>query len=249
MKFYSQYGEDRVLWKLYKNKKIGVCVEVGGFDGETFSNTLAFENSGWLAIIVEPMQEYANKIRARRPDALLFPCAAGSIDGKVTLIVAHGVETLSTTTRDSLHLDRIEKLGGKTEEVVVAMRPLDAILEEANVSHIDFITIDVEGGEIDVLKGFDLKRWLPEICILEIGDAQRRSEIHELLKNQGYRYFLNTGDNDWFASVEGYRLLPFPLRLRNFLRQYPTLDFLVSENFGLKYVERKIRTKIKALLR
>jgi FkbM family methyltransferase len=249
MNFYAQYGEDRVLWQLYKGKKDGVCVEVGGFDGETFSNTLTFEEQGWRAIIVEPMGKYADKIRERRPKASVFSCAAGAVAGETVLIMAHGAETLSTTTSDPLHLSRIKKIGGKTEELKVEVRPLDEMLEEAHVNHINFITIDVEGGEIEVLKGFDFSRWLPEICILEIGDTQKRSELHALLAVEGYRYILTTGDNDWFASREGYKMLPLNLRIRCIVRKYPVLDFLISENLGLKYIERTVRKKVKGWLR
>jgi FkbM family methyltransferase len=249
MNFFAQYGEDRVLWQLYNGKKNGVCVEVGGFDGETFSNTLVFEECGWRTIIVEPMPHYAKKIQTRRPSATVFSCAAGASSGEAVLLVAHGAETLSTTTRDPVHLERIEKLGASTEEFRVEVRTLNHMLEEANVVKINFITIDVEGGEADVLKGFDFSRWLPEICIIEIGDAQKRDGLHKTLKTHGYRYFLTTGDNDWFGSETGFRMLPFKLRFRSALKQHPVLDFLISENFGLRYIERKIRHKIRGLFR
>jgi FkbM family methyltransferase len=249
MKFYAQYGEDRVLWRLYRGKKDGVCVEVGGFDGETFSNTLTFEECGWRAIIVEPMPDYANRIRARRPGASVFPCAAGAAAGETTLVIAHGAEPLSTTTPDPLHLNRIEQLGGTTEKVKVAVRPLNDMLEEAKVSQINFITIDVEGGELDVLEGFDFSRWLPDICIIEIGNIDKRNGIHEAMAAQNYRYFLTTGDNDWFSSPGRYTMLPLGLRIRNALRRHPVLEFLVSENFGLRYIERKLRKKLRGIFR
>jgi FkbM family methyltransferase len=249
MKFYGQYGEDEVLWQLYNGKKDGVCVEVGGFDGETFSNTLVFEECGWRAIIVEPMPHYASKIQARRPNASVFPCAAGAAKGETVLLVAHGAETPSTTTPDSTQLERIEKLGARTEEIKVKVQTLNEMLEEAKVVKINFITIDVEGGEAEVLKGFDFSRWLPEICILEIADVQKRDGLHETLNSCGYRYFLTTGDNDWFASTAGFEMLPFKLRFRSALKRHPVLDFLISENLGFRYIERKIRRGIKGLFR
>lgn len=112
VKFYSQHGEDARLLEFFAGQTDGVCVEVGGFDGETFSNTLAFEEAGWRAIVVEPMPHFAEKIRARRPEATLFACAAGATPGEAKLVIAHGVEALSTTTAQADHLERIHKMGG-----------------------------------------------------------------------------------------------------------------------------------------
>ena len=146
MRFYSQYEEDRLLWDFFSAQVTGTCVEVGGFDGETFSNTLAFEEQGWKTIIVEPMPFYSLKISQRRPSARLFCCAAGSAETMIKLKIAHGAETLSTTTDSLHHLDRLRKAGVELEEIVVPMRTLDNILTEDKIEKIDFITSDVEGG-------------------------------------------------------------------------------------------------------
>ena len=69
-KYYAQFGEDKILNQIF-NKNEGVCVEVGGFDGITGSNTLFFERLGWRCLIVEPMPEFCKKIRDIRLVILL----------------------------------------------------------------------------------------------------------------------------------------------------------------------------------
>jgi len=64
-KYHAQYGEDKILHTIF-NKKNGYCIEVGGFDGITGSNTLFFEGLGWRCVIVEPMPDFIEKIKSIR---------------------------------------------------------------------------------------------------------------------------------------------------------------------------------------
>jgi len=245
MTFYSQYGEDKLLRELFHGQATGVCVEVGGFDGETFSNTLAFEENGWRAVIVEPMPHFAEKIRARRPKATLFACAAGAKAGQARLVIAHGVEALSTVTAEPAHLDRIRKMGGSMEEITVPMRTLDELLAEAGVTKIDFITIDVEGGELAVLAGFDLDRWKPRVVILENNDGKWCGEVHDAMLRRGYHYFRSTGCNEWYVPAAEVAIVTPFRRLRNGFRRLSITIRWITEITGLKTLERSIRHRLR----
>ena len=245
MRYYSQYGEDQMLWDFFHGQRIGVCVEVGGFDGETFSNTLSFEEQGWRAIIVEPMPHYARKIQARRPGATLFACAAGAAPGEARLVIAHGAEVLSTTTAKPDHLDRIRKLGSRMEEVTVPVRTMDTMLAEAGVAKIDFVTIDVEGGELAVLAGFDLTRWQPRIVILENNDSKHCDMLQNVMLQRGYHYFTSTGCNEWYLPATEKTLVTPLRRLKNRLRRLNIVLRGLTERTGLKQLERTLRHKLK----
>lgn len=245
MRYYSQHGEDRALWDFFRGQSGGVCVEVGGFDGETFSNTLTFEEQGWRAIIVEPMPHFALKIQARRPGATLFACAAGAAPGEAELVIAHGVEALSTITAEAGHLARIRKMGGQMEKVQVPVRTLDAMLTEAGVAKIDFITIDVEGGELAVLAGFDLDHWQPRVVVLENANGKRCGDLHDAMLCRGYHYLTNTGCNEWYVPATDKTNVTPLRRLKNRLRRLAIIYRKVEESTGLKTLERTIRLKIK----
>jgi FkbM family methyltransferase len=245
MNYYSQYGEDRALWDFFCFQRSGLCVEVGGYDGETFSNSLSFEENGWRAIIVEPMPHFAEKIRARRPDVTLFACAAGAQAGEATLIIAHGVETLSTTTAIPENLERIRKTGGQTEAVTVPMRTLNDMLTEAGVEKIDFISIDVEGGELAVLAGFDLERWHPRVVILENNDGNRCGDLHDVMLLRGYHFFIKTGCNEWYVPSSEKNIVTPLRRLKNRMRRFAIITRSITEATGLKTLERTIRKKFK----
>ncbi len=57
-RYYSQYGEDFILWNFFDYKEHGFFIDVGAFDGKHLSNTLSFEEHGWKGICIEPVSEY-----------------------------------------------------------------------------------------------------------------------------------------------------------------------------------------------
>jgi FkbM family methyltransferase len=248
MRFYSQHEEDRLLWDFFCGQVTGICVEVGGFDGETFSNTLAFEEHGWKTIIVEPMPSYSLKISQRRPSARLFCCAAGSEEKLIKLKIAHGAEALSTTTNSSHHLDRIRKEGGALEEIVVPMRTLDSILKEEKIEKIDFITIDVEGGELDVLNGFNMQLWQPAVVILENNHDKYNIDIENVMLSRNYHYFKKTGCNEWYVPSSNKSIVSPALRFKNYMRRKHVKYRIFMDFLGIKKLEKNIRHKIRAIL-
>jgi hypothetical protein len=82
------------------------------------------------------------------------------------------------------------------EEVQVLT--LDEILEQAGNPRIDFISIDVEGFEMQVLSGFDLQRHQPALLLLE-DNFPNRLRVHRYMKDQGYRLVKRTGCNNWYV--------------------------------------------------
>jgi FkbM family methyltransferase len=198
MEFFSQYNEDRELFDIFKKKKQGFCVEVGAFDGITGSNTYFFEKLGWSCLLIEPSPMMAEKTRKARTSPVVSK-AVGDTEGNVKFYIASNVETLSTMALSEEHAERIKSYGGEIQEVLVPCVTLDSILEEHRVPPIDFITIDVEGFELSVLRGFDLKKYQPRIVILEDNSDGQDLSVDEMLLKEGYVLFKRTGCNDWYA--------------------------------------------------
>ncbi len=192
--FYSQFREDEILSQIFP-KKDGHCIEIGGFDGVTGSNTYYFEKLGWDCIIVEPIPELHRKILANRKCTTLN-YAVSDRAGETDFFVAEGVETLSSLSPDK---ERIRQEQGVLNKIRVKTRTLDSILEEFNFNKIDFITIDVEGHEMEVLKGFSLSKYKPEIVIIEDGSFGFDSTVRRHLERQGYVRFRITGCNEWYT--------------------------------------------------
>lgn len=203
---YSQYQEDRTLSAMFGEKASGTALEVGGFDGVTHSNTYLFEQKGWRTMIVEPMPEYVRKIRSNRK-ATVFECAAGSQPGMSVFTVAKGAESLSTLSPSGYQLENMKFHNAVLEQIQVPVRTLDDILESANVEKLDFVTIDVEGHESAAIAGFNLSRWKPDVVLVEDGSLGLDPTVRELMETKGYRRFLTTGCNDWYAPESNKRVI------------------------------------------
>lgn len=212
-KYYAQYGEDEILDKIL-GKKSGVCVEVGGFDGVTGSNTYYFEKLGWRCLVVEPMPDFCRKIREVR-SCEVAEIAASDKAGEAEFIVAVGVETLSTMEKDDNHFARIRSSSQQEmRKITVKTARLDDILIEHGITTIDFLTIDVEGHEMSVLAGMSFSAISPRIVILEDNSNGVDARVKHFMKSVGYTRFKRTVCNDWYAKKdEGFVSAAQVLRL------------------------------------
>jgi FkbM family methyltransferase len=203
---YAQFGEDRILEGIFGAETNGYCVEVGAYDGRTGSATYLFERRGWNCLLIEPVPELAAEIRQHRR-CVIKNCAASSQEGEVPLFVADSVEQMSTLELTNAHRRWIHQVGGTIREITVRTATLDTLLSEAGFPKVDFITIDVEGHELDVLRGFDLTKHKPRILIVEANAGQ--PSVTSYLAEIGYINFKRTGVNEWYAHKDDAELVNF----------------------------------------
>jgi FkbM family methyltransferase len=193
--FFSQNGEDQVLSKIFKQIP-GVCVEVGAHNGVDLSNTYHFEQIGWTCILVEPNPILCRDIRQRRSaNSTLFECAASNRSGMSPLNVGLGTLDVYSTLVPLGKNDSAERF----RTVVVPVRTLDSMLQEAGIRAVDFISIDVEGHELSVLQGLSLSRWNPRVVLVEDNSDLVDGSVREHMERAGYFRFYRTGVNDWYA--------------------------------------------------
>lgn len=238
--YYSQFGEDKILLDLLGQKSRGTCVEVGANDGVHGSTTLFFEKRGWNCVLVEPNPALCDELRRQR-SAQVFECAASSQAGTATLQIAEGAalaHAVSTICEGDQAHRILRSHGVVTKPTLVEMRRLDDILEESRISLLDFISIDVEGHELEVLKGFSLDRWNPTIVIIEDNSLFKDSRAKSHLRHLGYVPFLRTGVNDWYARKENKTLIS-----RNYRRDY-FISMIQSRALMLKV---RLKAKIKRI--
>ena len=153
------------------NRPPGFFVEVGANEPRHGSQTWQFEQAGWNGVLVEPQPELAERLRAaRRARIVAAACSSpANAGGKMTLFLSG--------PHSSLKRDLVVTGVVPHGTIEVPARTLDDILVEAGApTPIDFVSIDVEGHEVDVLSGFDLARWRPRLILdrrpcFEPGDA------------------------------------------------------------------------------
>jgi FkbM family methyltransferase len=203
--FQGQNAEDVFLWDFFGRKMTGFFVDVGAYDGVTYSNTYVFEQLGWRGVLVEADPEAVEACRRNRPGSVVIHAAASSSSshGSVELHRVGGkpgLEMLSFTCVHPKHVDRCRRDGGVISTMQVPCRTIDDILTETCVTCIDFVSIDVEGAELDVLRGFDVNRHKPRMIVVE--SAYDKQQIRDYLETCGYRIALEIEFNDFFVRNE-----------------------------------------------
>lgn len=237
-KYFAQFGEDRILEAIFVHRNKGNCVEVGANDGITDSMTYHFELMGWNCLVVEPIPDLARKILEKRC-CIVKNYAASSTEGETSFFIAEEALGMSglDLTRDQRR--QVTRAGGILKEIKVRKKTLDAILEESKIGEIDFISIDVEGHELEVLKGFSLEKFRPRIVIIEDNSNHADPTVQNFMETKGYIIFKRTGVNDWYA-LENDREL-FELNLSKQINAF-------QEERERTYLENKIVLHLSFLL-
>lgn len=210
---HGQFGEDRILQEIFGEETEGYCVEIGAYDGRTGSASYLFEKRGWHCLLVEPIPTLVQEIREHRA-CTVVNCAVSDREGTATFFVAENVEEMSTLDLTSDRLEWIEQVGGAVKEITVRTATLDSLLAEAAFPEIQFITIDVEGHEMEVLQGFTLEAHRPRIVIIEDNaasdDPRARGgdpRVGRHMSEHGYVHFRRTGVNEWYAHESDTELV------------------------------------------
>ena len=210
-RYYSQHGEDCLLWKFFDFKPTGWYVDIGAFDGIYLSNSYSFEQKGWEGICVEPHPDFFTLCRDNRPQATCLQVVCAGSDDQPVGFQTERLGLLSTVLSDEdtqsdivrRYQNRgLEFSGFKT--VALKTLTLDTIIEKhmpKNVS-IDFVSIDVEGAELDVLRGFDLKRHRPRVVVVEANGKDQSDALDAVLARAGSSLARTLDVNRFYASSE-----------------------------------------------
>ena len=202
--FHAQNGEDRWLDAFFAHKRDGYFVEVGAFDGVNLSNSYHFEQIGWRGVLVEPDPDKAVLCRANRPASKTYQCAAaGSPETtEITFYRVEAGEVYSTTQLSSAHARRIDQMGLAPKPISVPAKTLDAILQDAGARTIDFVSIDVEGAEMEVLRGFDIRKWRPAVVLIESNTKLRLPQVRDYFTSNGYAFRCSIDVNDFYVRAD-----------------------------------------------
>ena len=173
--FRSQYGEDSLIWDLLGGQTEGLYVECGAFDGRTYSVTSGFDAMGWDGLLVEAIPERFEECARNRPHAIVRHAALGGPGRPPTAEFVHVPDAdggmlshgrLSDGATTPAHERRTSAHAGTL--VTVPATTMDALLEKHFPGRrLDVAVIDVEGGEIELLRGFTLATWRPRVLLIE----------------------------------------------------------------------------------
>lgn len=201
-KFYSQHGEDIVVWSILRSIKNGKFVDVGSMDGVWFSNSLSLEQEGWSGLCIEAHPFYHNLAVQNRPKAICVHAAVAECDKEEVEFYANKMGMLSTLNPAMVAYFK-NRYAGYTDTVPIKVPQLslNTILSNNSFGNFDFLSIDVEGEELNVLKGLDLTVYTPRIIVSEAVTKDREVELKQYLAPFGYAYAMNVTNNMFFSKI------------------------------------------------
>jgi FkbM family methyltransferase len=196
--YYSQWGQDRWLEEnIFKGKRQGIFVEIGVLNGISDSNTAFFEfERNWTGLLVEANPQFARDVPLNRPNSKFKHCAAYSKKGSVSFKVVEHTPGWSGIEQDfdPFHASRINK-GGMSHYVTVPCDTLENLL--ADLHNIDYMSVDIEGAELAILKDFPFKQFDIRIIGVENNVITDRRVEHVLFAN-GYQFLHRIEYDDFY---------------------------------------------------
>lgn len=192
--YQSQWQQDQWLNEnVFHNKKNGVFVDVGAHDGVDINNTYFYEKElEWTGICVEPIPNIYQKLRDNRSAKCVHGCAYNKngtvkfqwLDGYTEML--SGIEE----TYNSKHCDRVDRElkqhGGNRTLIEVPCYTLEKLLEDSNITHIDYLSIDTEGSEMQVLEGINFDRVKIDVIEVENNYPEELPMFNKFLNEKGF---------------------------------------------------------------
>ncbi len=192
-----------MLWRALKSVENGFYIDIGAQDPVMESVSMMFYEKGWRGIHVEPCTEYAEKLRAARPDEIVLQVAVDDSEGDIEFFEIPGT---GISTGDSLLAQKYEEDGWPVHKKKVASLPLSNILDQAGNREVHWLKIDVEGMEKQVVSSWGQSKVRPWIVIVESTRPNSQEPSHELwefmLINSGYDYVYFDGLNRFYIAQE-----------------------------------------------
>lgn len=194
--YYSQVGQDKFLYEnFFTNKRGGIFVDIGAYDGIFFSNTYFFEKYlNWDGLCIEPNPEIFKQLKINRKCRSIEGCICVN-SGLVPFLKINGrPEMLSgiISLYDPRHLERIERevklYGGSTEIIFAKCYSLTQLLLDNHLTKVDYLSLDTEGGELEILKSIDFN--IIDIDVISV-ENNYGIDFNTFLESVGYEKIAN----------------------------------------------------------
>jgi FkbM family methyltransferase len=206
---YAQNLEDTHLEMIFSGQQTGTYVDVGGGHPVADNVSFWFYLKGWRGLIVEPQEALAALYAHVRPRDHAVSCLAGRTTGEVEFHVVDKLHGFSTTVRENAA--GAAKFGAEFRTIRKPMRPLTELCAEAGLTQIDFLKVDVEGAEAEVLAGMDFKTLRPRVVLVEAivpgSMAAAWDDWEPILTGSGYRFAFFDNLNRFYVADEAADLI------------------------------------------
>ena len=204
---YSQEGEDLIVNRFLENKEKGFYVDVGAHHPKRFSNTFNFYKRGWSGLNIDAMPRSMDLFKIERPRDINLEIGVSKEKGEL-IYYMFNEPALNTFSRTEA-----EKKDGLRDYKIIEKRkiltyPLKEIFEKhlQEKQQIDFMTIDVEGLDLEVIESNDWKKYRPNLLLVEelvkytLAELPLKSDLYKLLISNEYSLVAKTFNTLFFKD-------------------------------------------------
>jgi FkbM family methyltransferase len=205
---YAQEGEDMVLRRIFEDQKVGFYVDVGAHHPTRFSNTFYFYRRGWRGINVDALPGTKQLFQRVRHRDITIECGVGAQAGVLKYYAFNepALNTFSEQEATRKDISPYHIINTLQIPVVTLKQLLDEYLPRG--IQIDFMTIDAEGFDHEIVSSGDWKRYRPRVVLVELLNTEiHKFERHPtaiILKENNYRAFAKTYNTYFFVANEAF---------------------------------------------
>lgn len=200
--YFSQAGQDRIVDRVLGQKTGGVFVDVGGYNGVKGSNSLFFEMfRGWNGILIEPSPTQLRTAKTCRRCPCIGAAVAGTKGASEFLEITQGYTQMSgfIDSYEPATLDQVRAHPRHAETTHTLEHVLlGDLLKTHKLYQIDFVSVDVEGGEMGILQNFDFDAF--DVDIWTIENNNQSSDLPQFMRKKGYDLIEFAGVDDIFRK-------------------------------------------------
>jgi FkbM family methyltransferase len=230
---YAQNYEDVILNRIFQHKQKGIYVDIGAYHPYEKSVTCLFSKRGWTGVNIDLCRENISRFEIHRPQDTNICSAVGSKSCKEDFYVQRGT---TRTTKDKALGQAYKNRGVEVKVESHNVLTLTELLSKTNIKDIDFLSVDVEGSELDVFSGINFDIYKPTVILAEATYPETSipnwKDWNHILESAGYDCVYFDGLNRFYIQKNNSKLKDFfkvpPNYFDNFIR-YENIINLLSD--------------------
>ena len=205
--FFSQAGQDKIIKNnFFQNKKNGFFVEIGAYDGIIGSNCYHFEKFlNWQGIAIEASKFQYQKLKNNRNCKVLNRAISGSIKNVEFLEVVEGLTQMSGINNENFTSANIIRNNKQSKTHISKITTTTFDQSVSNHEEIDYLSIDIEGEELNLLSSIDFQKYNIKVISVE-NNIPDKLNYHSFFKNKNFSFFDRIGQDEIFFNNNHYKL-------------------------------------------
>ncbi|MEI0559862.1 FkbM family methyltransferase [Brachyspira intermedia] len=195
--FISQFDQDFLAYLYFNGKRNGFFVDIGAYDGVDISNTYLFEQLGWNGICIEADPNNFQLLKKNRKCDCYNLAMHSKSDEKLEFITSSNASTLNVlkSQASDSHIERMKSAENQKELKTIKVNSItfnDFMSRNyPDIKYIDFLSIDIEGGELIALKTIDFNKY--SFGLITVENNFEEGVLINFMKEKGYKVLIDIG--------------------------------------------------------